>query len=165
MEWPKNIAFISENVDSEFGFWSKLCFSVFAFVIIVSGYLVHQRVHTFLKRQVGRHINRIISCQVFISGIVSPIFICFLCGLQWTRDLSYFITDEGCYIGYFIKSLIGCYILSHSFFISLFRYICMLHPEKTRQFGLNATKVCYLRFWKYVGWFSNFDMYSNPEQL
>ena len=154
MEWPKSIAFISQNVNSQFGFWSKLCFSVFAFVIIVSGYLVHQRVHTFLKRQVGRHINRIISCQVSISGIVSPVFICFLCGLQWTRDLSYFITDEGCYIGYFIARFIGCYVLSHSFFISLFRYICMVHPEKTRQFGLNATKVCYLIFEKYFAWSS-----------
>ena len=88
--------------------------------------------------------DQIISCQISINGIVLPICICFLCGLQWMKDLSYFISKKGCYVGPFIVNFTGSYFCCHSFFISLFRYICILHPEKTFRLGLNAPKVSIL---------------------
>ena len=85
--------------------------------------------------------DQIISCQISINGIVLPISICFLCGLQWMKDLSYFISTKGCYVGPFIVYFTCNYFFCHSFFLSLFRYICILHPEKTFRLGLNASKV------------------------
>ena len=57
------------------------------------------------------------------------------------KDLSYFISKKGCYVGPFIVNFTCNYFLCHSFFLSLFRYICILHPEKTFRLGLNAPKV------------------------
>ena len=48
MEWPKFIVFAPKQ-ELEFGLWSKSIFSIFAFVIIVTGFLVHRRIHAFLK--------------------------------------------------------------------------------------------------------------------
>ena len=101
----------------------------------------HFKINWPLKRQNGRFVDQIISCQISINGIVLPICICFLCGLQWMKDLSYFISKKGCYVGPFIVNFTGSYFCCHSFFISLFRYICILHPEKTFRLGLNAPKV------------------------
>ena len=104
----------------------------------------HFEINWPLKRQNGRFVDQIISCHISINGIVLPISICFLCGLQWMKDLSYFISKKGCYVGPFIVNFTGNYFCCHSFFISLFRYICILHPEKTFRLGLNAPKVSFL---------------------
>ena len=104
----------------------------------------HFEINWPLKRQNGRFVDQIISCQISINGIVLPISICFLCGLQWMTDLSYFISKKGCYVGPFIVNFTGNYLCCHSFFISIFRYICILHPEKTFRLGLNAPKVSIL---------------------
>ena len=48
MEWPKYIVFALKQ-ELEFGLWSKSFFSIFAFVIILSGFWVHRRIHAFLK--------------------------------------------------------------------------------------------------------------------
>ena len=48
MEWPKYIVFAPKQ-ELEFGLWSKSFFSIFAIVIILSGFLVHRRIHAFLK--------------------------------------------------------------------------------------------------------------------
>ena len=72
----------------------------------------HFEINWPLKRQNGRFVDQIISCQISINGIVLPISICFLCGLQWMKDLSYFISKKGCYVGPFIVNFTCNYRLS-----------------------------------------------------
>ena len=88
-----------------------------------------------LKRQNGRFVDQIISCQISVNGIVLPISICFLCGLQWMKDLSYFISKKGCYVGPLIVNFTGNYFCCHSFFISLFRYTAFCILRKPFDWG------------------------------
>ena len=95
----------------------------------------------YLSQNVGRYVDRIIGFQILVNCIQMPVSLSFLCGMWWIKDLSYFITKKGCYIATFFGFFQVNYMQCHSFFTCLFRYICILHPDKLSKFGSNAPKV------------------------
>ena len=68
MEWPKYIVFAPKQ-ERDFGLWSKPIFSIFAFVIIVTGFLVHRRIHAFLKVSIFRNVLLVSSNRSKIQRI------------------------------------------------------------------------------------------------
>jgi hypothetical protein len=68
MEWPKYIVFAPKQ-ERDFGLWSKPIFSIFAFVIILTGFLVHRRIHAFLKVSKFRNVLLVSSNPLKIQRI------------------------------------------------------------------------------------------------
>ena len=95
----------------------------------------------YLSQNVGRYVDRIIGFQSLVNCIQMPISLLFLCGMWWIKDLSYFITKKGCYIATFFGFFQVNYMQCHSFFTCLFRYICILHPDKLSKFGTSSSKI------------------------
>ena len=87
--------------------------------------------------------DHIIWVQSTVNVILMPISLLFLVGMWWMENLSYYITKEGCYIGTLLGFFHVNYMQCHSFAIWLFRYICILHPNKVSQLGSNAPQVRY----------------------
>ena len=142
MEWPlKYIIFFALPDDVKFGFWLKLTYCFLTVVIIVCGLVVHRRVLSFLNRQTGRCVDQIIRFQTKLNIVLFPLSLAYLVGLQWTNCLKGYISHQGCYIATFLCDFHINYIQCHSFAIAMFRYICILHPDKISHLGQNAPQV------------------------
>ena len=141
----KYIIFYSLPDDFQFGIWLKLTYAILTFVIIVFGLIVHRRILTFLNRQTGRYVDQIIGFQTKLNIVLFPLSLAYLNGLQWTNCLKGNISHQGCYIVTFLCDFHINYIQCHSFAIAMFRYICILHPDKISRLGQNSPQVSTLR--------------------
>ena len=137
----KYIIFYSLPDDFQFGIWLKLTYTILTFAIIIGGLILHRRILTFLNRQTGRCVDQIIGFQTKLNFLLFLLSLAFLTGLQWTNCLKDYISYQGCYIVKFLGDFLVNYIQCHSFTIAMFRYICILHPEKISPLGQNAPQV------------------------
>ena len=142
MEWPqKYIIFFSPPDNFQFGTCLKLTYLTLTVAIIVCGLLIHQRILIFLSKQTGRCVDQMIRIQVKLNVILFPLSLAYLTGLQWTNCLKDYISYQGCYILTFLANFQINYIQCHSFAIAMFRYICILHPDKISRLGQNSPQV------------------------
>ena len=131
-------------------FWTfdlatKIGFSIMIFSIQGFGIIVHRKLISFLKYKSKRPVNKIIYKNIILQNIFYPPLLMYCLIDIWGFIPGYYISQFGCY-GFFYA---GLFIISHdrahSFFINLFRYICIVKEEILREKNIQP-KVSPLNF-------------------
>jgi hypothetical protein len=78
-----------------------------------------------------------IHLQISVQSIAVVIALLFFNTVIWAKVPKFFVTELGCYIGPYIVNFIAAYMGTHSFFIALFRYICIIHPNRLSNLNIS----------------------------
>lgn len=130
--------------DFEFPLWHKITYSSLSTIIVILGLLVHQRLwRFFIRRGDERPVDRIIKCQTLTNCVLTPFALLNVNYLCWGfGGLKDWITPQGCYVGTYVLQFFHMYYLQfHSFAIAIFRFGCLVHPEKIQLLGANGPQV------------------------
>ena len=108
----------------------KIMLSILTVLILVSLLVISRKLFKFLRRPNRRFLDQIVDFQYSVQFWV-VIFVALSCNVMiWTDVPSDYVSGFGCYIGTYIFYFFGPYGNIHSFFIALFRYICIIHPDQ-----------------------------------
>ena len=116
---------------------TSLCISTAIVIILALGTTVQRQLFSFLKTRNKRLVNKIILSNVFVQNITYPIILCYILLAIWIQNLSYYVSDYGCYGLSIILKFSGLFDRSVSFFINLFRYICIVHDEILKKHNIH----------------------------
>ena len=105
--------------------------------ILALGLMVQNQLYSFLKTRNRRHVNKIIIFNFIIQNITIPIILCYFFFAIWIRNPSQYISDYGCYGIGFVTEFMFIFDRSTSFFINLFRYICILHDAQLKKYDIH----------------------------
>ena len=130
------IHYIHEKDDFDHPLSIKITLSFFSVLTITSLLVINRRLFIFLRRPNRRCLDQIVDFQNTISFVVSILAMIFFNIIIWTKVAESYITEVGCYVGSYIFYFGAPYRNVHSFFIALFRYICILHPDKLSRFDI-----------------------------
>ena len=130
------IHYLHEKDDFDHPLSIKVTLSFFSVLTIVALLVINRRLFIFLRRPNRRCIDQIVDFQYTIGFVVSILAIMFFNIIIWTKIAESYITEVGCYVGSYIFYFEVPYGNVHSFFIALFRYICILHPDKLSRFDI-----------------------------
>ena len=133
----ETIHYLYEKDDFEHPLSIKIALSFFSVLTITALLVIKRRLFIFLRRPNRRCIDQIVDFQYTISTVVSILALMFFNIIIWTKVADSYITEVGCYIGSYIFYFVAPYGNIHSFFIALFRYICILHPGKLSRFDIS----------------------------
>ena len=95
-----------------------------------------------------------VSCKSFILAFDYyhlPIIIILLFPIViWSDVPKNYVSELGCYFGAFFTFFLAPYTNIHSFFIALFRYVCIIHPEKLSNQNISPEVSTYTFFKKSI---------------
>ena len=120
-----------------FNLKTTLCISTAILIILALGTTIQKQLYSFLKTKNKRLVNKIILPNVLLQNITYPIILCYLLLAIWVQDPSYYISDYGCYGFSIILQFSGLFVRLVSFFINLFRYICIVHDESLKKYDIH----------------------------
>ena len=126
----KAIRFQEEKNDFEHPIHINVTMSIMSILIIISMFVITRRLFKFFRRPNRRFLDQIVHFQMAVTIVVAVLTLLFLNSLIWVKTLKDYVTELGCYIGPYIFYFTASYTGLHSFFIALFRYICILHPDR-----------------------------------
>ena len=126
----QGILFNVKRDDFEFPDDTKIFLSIFIVVILISQYVFQRRLFMFLRRPKRRFIDRIVDFQLSVNYYLVIFCMVWYIIFIWTETTRNYVSDIGCYIGVYAFYFLAPYAGLHSFSISIFRYICILHPHK-----------------------------------
>ena len=133
----ETIHYLYEKDDFQHPLSIKIALSFFSVLTITAAIVLTRRLFIFLRRPNRRCIDQIVDFQYTITTVVSILALMFFNIIIWTKVAESYITEVGCYIGSYIFYFVAPYGNIHSFFIALFRYICILHPDKLSRFDIS----------------------------
>ena len=116
---------------------TNVCISTTIVIILALGTTVQLQLYSFLKTRNKRLVNKIILSNVLVQNITYSTILCYLLLLIWVQDPSYYISDYGCYGFSIILQFSGFFDRSVSFFVNLFRYICIVHDESLKKYDIH----------------------------
>ena len=116
---------------------TNLCISTAILIILALGTTIQKQLYSFLKTRNKRLVNKIILPNVLVQNITYPIILCYILLAIWVQNLSYYIGDFGCYGFSIILQFSGLFDRSVSFFVNLFRYICIVHDESLKKYDIH----------------------------
>ena len=120
MDWPLTlIIFDPLTNDFEFSSFIKSIFGVSSIFIVIFGLKVHKRILSFVKKNNGRHVDRIVAFQSSVNCFLIPISLSWLVGLQWLGEMKQYISPQGCYVGTFLGKFFRTIDFFHSYLVSL----------------------------------------------
>ena len=136
------IHYIHEKDDFNHPLSINITLNIISVLTITSLLVINRRLSIYLRRPNRRCIDKIVDFQCTITHVVSILAIMFSNIIIWTEVAESYITEDvtvtvGCYIGSYIFYFVAPYGNIHSFFIALFRYICILHPDKLSRFDIS----------------------------
>ena len=102
------------------------------------------RLYKFLRRPNRRLIDFIIDVQRSIGTFVLFVALIFFAIVICAKEAKQYVGHFGCYLGtYFFYFLIP-YGQGHSFFVAVFRYVCIIHPGKLKKRNISPEVRKYL---------------------
>ena len=122
---------------------TNLCLSTTILIILAFGTIVQKQLYSFLKTRNKRHVNKIIIFNFIVQNITIPIVLCYFLFGVWIRNPSQYISDYGCHGISLVTHFMFIFDRSTSFFINLFRYICILHDTQLKKYDIHP-KVKYI---------------------
>ena len=133
----KEIIYLPETDDFEHPLHIKIILGFISALTIVTLIVINRKLFIFLRRPNRRILDQIIDFQYKINHVFAVLAIIFFNFIIWTKVAKPYVTEVGCYVGSYIFYFLAPYGNAHSFFISLFRYICIIHPDKLSGLGLS----------------------------
>ena len=124
------LIFDPEIDDFEHPFHIKVLLTLIIVVILISTHGINHRLFKFLCRPNRRFMDLIVYIQRLVGTIVLNISMVFFAIIICTKNAKFYVGEIGCYIGPYLFYFLVPYAQGHSFFISIFRYVCIIHPEK-----------------------------------
>ena len=79
----------------------------------------------------------IVDFQYSIGIVVVFICMLFFNIIIWIEVPKTYVSTFGCYFGTYLFYFMAPYSNCHSFFISFFRFICILHPDRLNSKGIS----------------------------
>ena len=139
----KLMLFQQEKDEFEHPFHIKVTITTFTILISLSMLIIYRRLFKFFTRPNKRILDEMVHFQILVQVItVVPTFIFFNI-IIWAKVPKLYVTELGCYLGPYIFSFNAPYMGTHSFFISLYRYICIIQPHLLVRFNISP-EVCKL---------------------
>ena len=74
--------------------------------------------------------------QILLSAFMGPYFL-YLILVDWVYPMKDYIGETGCYMQVFFRKVGVFSIQLQSFFMALFRYICLIHDKLLRKISLS----------------------------
>ena len=107
----------------------KITISILTILILISTVIISRRLFGFLRRPNRRCLDDIVYIQQLVQFGVTMFVVSTFNIIIWRKVPKDHVTEIGCYFGTYFFYFLAPYTNIHSFFISLFRYICILHPN------------------------------------
>ena len=98
-------------------------------VKFITGHVTHNSAYTY-KFQLKTTIDRIVDFQLSVNYYLVIFCMVWYAIFIWTKTTKNYVSDIGCYLGVYAFYFLPPYAGLHSFSISIFRYICIIHPQK-----------------------------------
>ena len=112
---------------------SKIGFSIFTFCILGFGIIVQKQLIKFLQYMKTRPVNQIIYKNLILQNLFYPPLLVYTLFDIWDYKLGHLFGEVGCGLYIYAGLFINHHDRAHSFFINLFRYICIVKEESMRQ--------------------------------
>ena len=129
--------FQQEKDDFEHPIHIKVTISILSILIILSMLIIKRRLFKFFGRPNKRFLDQIVHFQMSVTIAVDVLTLLFFNLLIWAKIPKDYVTELGCYIGPYMYYFMASYAGIHSFFIALFRYICILHPDRLSNLNIS----------------------------
>lgn len=129
--------FQQEKDQFDHPFHIKVTISILSILITLSMFVVSRRLFKFFRRPNRRFLDQMIHFQISVQIIGVVFSFLFFNTVIWAKVPKIFVTELGCYIGPYIFNFVGTYMGAHSFFIALFRYICIMHPDRLSNLNIS----------------------------
>jgi hypothetical protein len=129
--------FQQEKDDFEHPIHIKVTISILSILIILSMLIIKRRLFKFFGRPNKRFLDQIVHFQMSVTIAVDVLTLLFFNLLIWAKIQKDYVTELGCYIGPYMYYFMASYAGIHSFFIALFRYICILHPDRLSNLNIS----------------------------
>ena len=108
----------------------KIALTIITIFIIISTTVIGRQLFNFLRRPNRRCIDRIVDIHNSIGYTVTILCMLFFDIVIWTKTPKNYVSHLGCYIGTYIFYFLAIFGNIHSFFVALFRFICIIYPDK-----------------------------------
>ena len=131
------IIFQQEKDEFEHPFHIKVLISILSVLITLSMLFINRRLFKFLRRPNRRYLDQMIHFQISVQIAAVVLSFLFFNTVIWAKIPKFFVTELGCYIGPYIFYFVATYMGAHSFFIALFRYICIVHPDRLSNLNIS----------------------------
>ena len=131
------ILFQEEENEFEHPFYIKVTITTLSVLITLSTFVINKRLFKFFRRPNRRFLDQIVHFQMSVTIVVAVLTLLFFNSLIWVKTLKDYVTELGCYIGPYMFHFTASYTGLHSFFIALFRYICILHPDRLSNLNIS----------------------------
>ena len=115
----------------------KICCTAAILVILALGITVQKQLHSFLKSRSKRFVDKIILLNFYVQNVTNPPLLFYLILGIWMGNPSKYISEIGCDIFSIILQFNFLLDRSTSFFINLFRYICIVHDDFLKNFNIH----------------------------
>ena len=115
---------------------AQIILSVAILFILALGLMIQRQLYSFLKTRKKRHVNKIIIFNFIVQNITIPIVLCYFLFRVWISNPSQYISDYGCHGISLVTQFMFIFDRSTSFFINLFRYICILHDAQLKKYDI-----------------------------
>ena len=129
--------FQQEKDDFEHPIHIKVTISILSILIILSMLIIKRRLFKFFGRPNKRFLDQIVHFQMSVTIVVDVLTLLFFNLLIWAKIPKDYVTELGCYIGPYMFYFTAPYMGIHSFFIALFRYICIIHPNRLSKLNIS----------------------------
>ena len=141
MNFPKLSNFTPIVDEFEYSNAEKVAYLFPMVVIIIFGFKIHLQLLKYLSSsQNGSYANQIIRFQTF-TNIISIPSVVILGALQRWIPIIFPDNRSICYFYSYLTEFVSVSIQNHSFFVTLFRYLCIVKTEAMWLFlGINAPK-------------------------
>ena len=133
----KLMLFQQEKDDFDHPFHIKVTMTVLSILIILSMVVIKKRLFKFFRRPNRRFLDQIVHFQMSVTTIAVVLTLLFFNPLIWAKIPKDYVTDLGCYIGPYMFYFTAPYLGIHSFSISFFRYICIIHPDRLSKLNIS----------------------------
>ena len=131
------MCFQEEKDDFEHPVHIKVTISVLSILITLSMFVINRRLFKFFRRPNRRFLDQIVHFQLSVTIIVVVLALLFFNTVIWAKVPKHYVTVLGCYIGPYIFNFLAPYAGIHSFFIALFRYIFIIHPNRLSKLNIS----------------------------
>ena len=131
------ICFQEERNEFEHPFHIKVIISFMSILITLSMFVITRRLSRFFTRPNRRFLDQIVFFQISVTLISDVLALLFFNTVIWAKVPKDYVTELGCYIGPYIWYFLASYAGIHSFSIALFRYICIIHPNRLSNLNIS----------------------------
>ena len=115
-------------------FPSKIGLTIFVLLILGFGIVVQKQLISFLQSRSKRLVNKLIYLHLIQQNVITPPILCYMLFSFWIENPGEYISSYGCYGMFYIMFYKVILDRAHSFFINMFRYICIVQDELLKKF-------------------------------